>query len=918
MRYYLFLWLVPLYQLPLQSMSIQKQSNVQEVERKDTDDFNRIVFIPTTTGQCLRTFNGHNGWVISAVYNKDETHILSFSNDNTKLWDVSTGQCLRTTLTGHTDWVSSVVYNKDETHILSCSYDNTIKLWDVNTGLCLRTFTGHTNIVRSAVYNKDAHILSCSVDKTIKLWDVSTGLCLRTFTGHNGSVNSAVYNKDETHILSCSYDSTIKIWDARTNQCLRTFTGHYGWILSAVYNKDETHILSCSNDKTIKLWDVSSGQCLRTFTSHKDWVISAVYNKDETQILSCSNDNTIKLWDVSTGQCLRTFTGHKDRLRSAVYNKDETNILSRSADSTIKIWDIFTGQCLRTLYGHTGFVKSAVYNKDETHILSCSYDKTIKIWDNGYSYALNLASLSLLSYFLASMHSLVNQANDYNNDLITKLKEAVQFICKEESNPYQVFTMLYLYIVQHIPVALQREVLELLTTEALQKHVHIILAPIKPFFTFIRCTTIDETKRTIEHYLHQKHFSPCMIAFILDQLALHYKQNRLFSVPTKKESFDIVCLQQAAANTLASLKLLPHHNDHQHFNHAHAVASFDKLLKTNTSLTHLSGLKISTQSSLTRALEKNSAAAKPNSLPALENEAYVHKEELYAGLAIDSGLMHTLIPAVVLRTIEKKYNVQIHKIFDCIGGSGFGALIALGLTATRDNRTRFMDPQTIVDLFYKNAHTIFKSKNSKSGCYNPDNFKKVVRFYFNEIPLSDVLTHVIIPCSTINPTVPFIFDSLEAQKSLAYDFQLQDVVQAACADDFYFPTITFEDISYAQKATYRSSKPPFNPAGYVYEELLIKAKSNHEHIRLLSLAASFFTNPDHENELKIIETDSYLKGKLGNFSYRRLIPKVTTAQELHFGDRDDTRRELFDFYSQEAEKLVEDNNFIRLLVESKR
>ena len=48
------------------------------------------------------------------------------------------------------------------------------------------------------------------------------------------------------------------------------------------------------------------------------------------------------------------------------------------------------------------------------------------------------------------------------------------------------------------------------------------------------------------------------------------------------------------------------------------------------------------------------------------------------------------------------------------------------------------------------------------------------------------------------------------------------------------------------------------------------------------------------------------------------MPKIATAQELNFGDRDDTHRELFDLYSQEAEKLIENDTFIRLLVENKK
>lgn len=54
-----------------------------------------------------------------------------------------------------------------------------------------------------------------------------------------------------------------------------------------------------------------------------------------------------------------------------------------------------------------------------------------------------------------------------------------------------------------------------------------------------------------------------------------------------------------------------------------------------------------------------------------------------------------------------------------------------------------------------------------------------------------------------------------------------------------------------------------------------------------------------------------------NNSYRRIMPKLMVGQEGKWSDMGDTRQELLDFYSQESEKLIEDNNFIRLLVESR-
>ncbi|MBO5839244.1 MAG: hypothetical protein J6R06_06200, partial [Bacteroidales bacterium] len=84
------------------------------------------------TGQCLKTLEGHSGWVLSVAYSPDSTKIISgFSVDETiKIWDANTGECLKT-LEGHSDWVRSVAYSPDGTKIISGSGDTTIKIWGI-------------------------------------------------------------------------------------------------------------------------------------------------------------------------------------------------------------------------------------------------------------------------------------------------------------------------------------------------------------------------------------------------------------------------------------------------------------------------------------------------------------------------------------------------------------------------------------------------------------------------------------------------------------------------------------------------------------------------------------------------------------------------------------------------------------------
>ena len=109
-------------------------------------------------------------------------------------------------LEGHTKYVISV-FVKDNL-IISGSCDNTIKIWDIYTGNCIKTLEGHTHFVMS-VFLKDNLIISGSCDNTIKIWDIISGTCLKTLKGHTNYVMS-IFIKDNI-IISGSDDNTIKI-----------------------------------------------------------------------------------------------------------------------------------------------------------------------------------------------------------------------------------------------------------------------------------------------------------------------------------------------------------------------------------------------------------------------------------------------------------------------------------------------------------------------------------------------------------------------------------------------------------------------------------------------------------------------------------------------------------------------------------
>ena len=87
------------------------------------------------TGKCLKTLPAHSDPVSAVHFNRDGTLIASSSYDGLcRIWDTSSGQCLKTLIDDDNPPVSFVKFSPNGKYILAATLDNTLKLWDYSKG----------------------------------------------------------------------------------------------------------------------------------------------------------------------------------------------------------------------------------------------------------------------------------------------------------------------------------------------------------------------------------------------------------------------------------------------------------------------------------------------------------------------------------------------------------------------------------------------------------------------------------------------------------------------------------------------------------------------------------------------------------------------------------------------------------------
>ncbi|KIL84644.1 nacht and wd domain protein [Fusarium avenaceum] len=353
-----------------------------------------------TWSACLQTLEDHEGGVCSTVYSHDGQWLVSGSRDlKVKLWHAGTGTCIRTvdgygeehSPLGQTTYLARVIstaFSADDGLFISGSSNGVIKIWDRTTGSCIRQLETQSSEAMAMAFSSDGcTAVSALRDGNIIISKIKDDIPSRIVKYHEpldlikGVVNVALTANGKWAVVAFSLERTINIVNTSTEEMRKIPIGDESYAVA--WSADGDWVAS-GGDHGVQIREKQTGQLLRETNFKLPEINPRVqymsFSADKI-LLAAGSSYDISVWNTTTGALAwRIDHANTRRINSISFSPDAKQIVLSSYPRTIQLWDLSIVR--EAAYHDFECSANELHFSDKDHFIGECSDGSMRMWGN--------------------------------------------------------------------------------------------------------------------------------------------------------------------------------------------------------------------------------------------------------------------------------------------------------------------------------------------------------------------------------------------------------------------------------------------------------------------------------------------------------------------------------------------------------
>jgi len=353
-----------------------------------------------TSGRELRSWKGHNGYILCHIFSADGKTLITGGADKAiRFWEVATGKqnqeiivpnlVGKIVMSADGTLLASLGLREEKNGALTIQYpESLIRVWDVASGKELRQlrnppsqkFTEHELRTYTLTFAPDGKtLISVANDGVLRFWDTVAGKELRHFPiGLRGQLAFALSPDGKRLALA---GGTISVIDLASGKEPLNLPGHQLGISETLFMLNDRIVATTSYEQAILLWDAATGR-QRCRLEIGEGLVEAMRSMDHGRtLLSTGSDRMIRIWDAVTDREVRHFQAPEGRSRLLDLSPNEKLLALTGPDKVVTIVDIATAKELHRLKEHDVYVSGGAFSPDGGSLTVWCHDYTVHSWE---------------------------------------------------------------------------------------------------------------------------------------------------------------------------------------------------------------------------------------------------------------------------------------------------------------------------------------------------------------------------------------------------------------------------------------------------------------------------------------------------------------------------------------------------------